>query len=229
MLWVALTGCSPAIRPAAGHPPDEQKTEPAVTPSRAGAPIALATLPDAASSTEDAALPELGLMQGDDAMSTRWVKYTPTSAGLEINLDGGIHFFATASPFRMGEGRGVKVRLDANTKGATEKLANPKHGPLVFNGSLERAGHTKALQDTREGDEVALLGRKPISFFREWPEGSSDKPLTGDDKLRLEIGLWGVSGRSSADPLPWKYLFLVRASVVNGQPRVVLAKPEGFK
>jgi len=158
----------------------------------------------------------------------RWVKYT-SSAGLQIDLDGGPQFVVTASAVRVREGWGVSVRTSARSQGRPQKLASSKRGPWVFKGSVERQGQASTFEEAREGTDVVTLEREPIVFTREWPGDSTEKPLDPNDKLKLEVGLWGISGITSDTPLPVKTLFVVRATPGAGKPRVVVQKPEGFK
>ncbi len=103
------------------------------------------------------------------------------------------------------------------------------HGPMNITGVVERGGVSSSFHDVREGDEVALLGREPMSFVREWPESPTEAALTVNDRLKLEVGLWGVTGQTTQIPTPWKILFIVRVTFANGMPRVFVGKPPGFR
>src|SRR5260370_42189576 len=182
--WVAVVSlwflaCTGRVTPPAGPSPLEPKahlsaTGPASPPAAAGPAADAATVQPDQDGSVDEEVPRR--FRGDDVQAYRWVKFTSTDRGLEIELDGGTHFVATASPFRTGSGWGVRVRLAA--RGATQKISTTMHGPMNITGVVERGGVSSSFHDVREGDGVALLWREPLSFVRDWPTSSRYAALT---------------------------------------------------
>lgn len=154
----------------------------------------------------------------------REVTYTQSAEGLKVDVSG-VRFLATATPVRVGDGWGVKVKVSASvTDKSSHKLLSPKNGPLAFAGKVDRAGKVEQLGDERAGDDEKALTEKGIEFTREWPGKTGAKPLTAGQTLELQVGLWGV-GADSLSLRPLRQFCLVKMVAGKQKPQAVVSPP----
>ena len=215
-------GCGGSSTPARTTPASS------VTPAEEVAPVpgeateapsgTTDTKPTSAESTE---------LEGnyDVEVQEREVSYLVRPEGLQIDVEGA-RFLPKAKAVRVKGGWGVAIDVRASAEDdRTHSLLRGNDGALAFAGTVVRRGKEAEFGDERStGEEQLLFPGSSLTLSRKWPGTLDLAPLARGDELRLEVGLWGL-GRDAKSRRPVKKFFLVRVSVGQKRPSVLLTPP----
>jgi hypothetical protein len=110
--------------------------------------------------------------------------------------------------------------------GEQHVLLKPDEGIFAFAGELTRKGkEPERFGDERKGDGEAIVKPDEKSDFdRTWPDAGG-KPLAKGDKVRLEVGLWGL-GNDKKSRRPVKKFLIVSMNADKPAPTPVVLPPE---
>lgn len=207
-IWViALWGCARAA-PEAHAPTHSAETPPAPEPRVETSP------PKASEPVVDPPAPK----------TEREIAYISGPQGLRVEVEGAT-FVPRAKPVRVGDGWAVRVEVEVTVEGTVLSLLEPAGGPLAFAGALQRGEHATRFTDQRVGDgERFLTPADPVVLRRDFPDGPGEKPLGRGDRLRLEVGLWGL-GADADSRRPVKRLFQIDMVVGAKTPQPVVGPP----
>lgn len=162
------------------------------------------------------------------ASEERDIVYRVTPNGLVVEVDGA-RFKPAATAKKLGGGAyGIELTVVAEgVDDRTHVLLSPKQGPLSLAATIfDKHGkvHTQ-YGDTRDGeDQEFLMPGGTLTLTRSWPSGSVKGPLWWGQRVRLEVGLWGLGAEQ--DPgRPVRKLFAVEM-VGGNKPSAVVTPPE---
>jgi hypothetical protein len=227
-VWLCLSACGGSGEPAQAPDPAGE------TPARVAAPTpsepakAASTKPVPEADPESAKLEEAERRRAESTPEQREVLYKVTPEGLLVDVDG-VRFRPKAEPTKEPNG-GYRIRITVQAESVdddTHVLLSPENGPLAFAVRIyDKSGAEQAHHgDERSGEEQQfIMPGGPLTFSREWPSGSVKGPLWWGQKVRLEVGLWGV-GRANEKTRPMKKFFVVEM-VGGAKAQAVISPPE---
>ena len=159
----------------------------------------------------------------------RQVIYRVTPEGLLIEV-AGVRFQPQAEAVKHANG-GYGIRLKVKAQSIDDQahvLLSPKGGPLALAATIYQKNGSQHAQhgDTREGnDREFVMPGGVLELTREWPSGTVRGPLWWGQKVRLDVGLWGLGGAENSDERPVRKLFVV--DMVGGaNARAVITPPQ---
>jgi hypothetical protein len=146
---------------------------------------------------------------------------------LEVETNG-VRFRPSVKAVKTGGGWGIKLMVETEVvDGETHVLLNPESGIFAFAREITRKGkEPERFWDERKGDGEAIV--KPDDkgkFERDWPGTTGDKPLAKGDKVKIEVGLWGL-GDDKKSRRPVKKFLIVSLDAGKANPSAVVLPPE---
>ncbi len=158
----------------------------------------------------------------------RKVIYRVTPKGLVVEVEGA-RFTPKAMVKKLDKGAfGVELEVVAEaTDDRTHTLLSPKFGPLSMAAVIydKKGAEQRRYNDRRDGkDQEFLLPGAPLTLERSWPSGEVQGPLWWGQKVRLEVGLWGL-GVDGDEGRPVRKLFVVEM-VAGNKSTAVITPPE---
>ncbi len=169
---------------------------------------------------------------GDERESSvpqpRKVIYRVTPKGLIVEVEGA-RFTPKATVKKLDKGAfGVELEVVAEAMDdRTHTLLSPKFGPLSMAAVIydKKGAEQRRYNDQRDGkDQEFLLPGAPLTLERSWPSGEVQGPLWWGQKVRLEVGLWGL-GVDGDEGRPVRKLFVVEM-VAGNKSTAVITPPE---
>jgi len=160
-----------------------------------------------------------------DPQAPRTVLYTVTPDGLKVEVSG-VRFLVSATPEKLGNGWGVKLKLNAEVTDSEEhNLLTPEGGPMAFSALVKRGERSVRTGDKRVGDaSVMLAAEAPFSGSRIFPSENAQALRVGDE-LELEIALWGL-GADAKSRRPVRDFCRVRMVVGKHTPVPLVLPPQ---
>ncbi len=162
----------------------------------------------------------------------RDVIYKVTPDGLVVEADG-VRFLPKAKPVKLANG-GYGIHLEVTAMVIDERahtLLGHTHGPLSIAALIKDAKDRQTAQHTdtrgdgpRTGELEILQPGQDVVLTRSWPSGSVKGPLWWGQKVRLQVGLWGL-GADDETPRPLRKLCTVDM-VAGAKPTAVVSPPE---
>jgi hypothetical protein len=218
---------SPEPRP---DPEVAPPPEPAETSAEVGEGGRAADEEEAAAVAEDdqppVAEPEPEPAPDEDA--PRDVVYRITPEGLIIDVQGA-RFKPSAKLRKLDNGGyGIDIEVTAESSDdRTHTLLNPENGPLSMAATIyDKKGEiARRHGDYRRGkEEQAIVPGSPLHLSRRWPSGSVKGPVWWGERVRLEVGLWGL-GVGGDRQRPLRKLFVIEMHG-KGTAKPVISPPE---
>jgi hypothetical protein len=243
LVLLLAVACSPAAAPEASTPDaaDSASVVASVAPSTAEPATDDSAQDDSAQDEAPATAPGGTAPEGDPARSqatsdapvpSRDVIYKATPEGLVVEADG-VRFLPKAQPVKLANG-GYGIRLEVTARVVDERthtLLGHAHGPLSIAAIIEdgkgqqKARHADSRGDgPRSGELEILQPGQDVVLTRSWPSGSVKGPLWWGQKVRLQVGLWGLGADDEA-PRPLRKLCTVDM-VAGAKPVAVVSPPE---
>jgi hypothetical protein len=157
----------------------------------------------------------------------REVRYIMVGGKLEVETNG-VRFRPSVKAVKTGGGWGVKLTVESEVvDGEQHVLLAPESGIFAFAREITRKGkEPERFWDERKGDAEAVV--KPDEkgkFEREWPGTTGDKALAKGDKVKIEVGLWGL-GDDKKSRRPVKKFLIVSLNADKANPSAVVLPPE---
>ncbi len=158
-------------------------------------------------------------------LSGQEIIYRVTGEGLVIEIDG-LHLRPKAKAVARKNGSfDVQFEIEARSfDGRLYWLQTASEGPLSIAGRIEKkSGERERFSDRRSGKEEELVSDgSPVTFRQKWP-GKGQPKLWRGQKVRLEVGLWGMRVEQSRER-PVRRLFVVEMLATRG-PTPVISPP----
>jgi len=238
LVLLLAVACSPAAAPEASTPDaaDSARVAPSpgepVTDDAAQDSVQDDSDQDEAPATAPGGEPESSEATSDAPVPSRDVIYKVTPEGLVVEADG-VRFLPKAQPVKLANG-GYGIRLEVTARVVDERthtLLGHAHGPLSIAALIEdgkgqqKARHADSRGDgPRAGELEILQPGQDVVLTRSWPSGSVKGPLWWGQKVRLQVGLWGLGADDEA-PRPLRKLCTVDM-VAGAKPVAVVSPPE---
>ncbi len=222
LLTMGLSACGSSTPPAEAPPPPEPAEAP--EPIESGPPTPVEPEPPPPAGTADSPpLPE-----EESVPDPRKVAYRVTPNGLIVEIEGA-RFTPKATAKKLPKGAyGIELEVVAEAlDDRTHTLLSPKLGPLSMAAVIfdKKGEEHRRYNDRREGKEQQfLLPGASLTLERSWPSGEVEGPLWWGQKVRLEVGLWGL-GLDGDEGRPVRKLFVVEMTAGNN-PRAVVTPPD---
>jgi hypothetical protein len=209
----AALGCAGSPPPPNTSEPESSAKEPETKPDE---PVAEPEEETDASSEES-----------PDNEKPREVRYIMVGGKLEVETNG-VRFRPAVKAVKTGGGWGIKLTVETEVvDGEQHVLLAPEAGIFAFAREITRKGkEPERFWDERKGDGEAVV--KPDekgSFERAWPGTTGDKALAKGDKLKIEVGLWGL-GDDKKSRRPVKKFLIVSLNADRANPSAVVLPPE---
>jgi hypothetical protein len=156
----------------------------------------------------------------------REVRYILAGGKLEVETNG-VRFKPSVKAVKVGGGWGLKLMVQAEVvDGEQHVLLKPDEGIFAFAGEITRKGkEPERFGDERKSEgEAVVKPDEKSDFERSWPDAGG-KPLAKGDKLKLEVGLWGL-GNDKKSRRPVKKFLIVSMNAEKATPTPVVLPPE---
>jgi hypothetical protein len=203
----------------AGSPPASDTPEPASTQKPEPEPV---EPKPAATEEKDASGEEVAPDE-----TPREVRYIMVGGKLEVETNG-VRFRPAAKAVKTGGGWGIELAVETEVvDGETHVLLSPEAGIFAFAREITRKGkEPERFWDERKGDaETMVKPDEKGTFKRAWPGTTGDKALAKGDKVRIEVGLWGL-GDDKKSRRPVKKFLIVSLDASKPTPTAVVLPPE---
>lgn len=217
----SVLACALVVAACAGSPPPSTNPEPAPSTEK---PEPVAEEPKPEPKDEKDASPS---EEAPDGEKPREVRYIMVGGKLEVETNG-VRFRPSVKAVKSGGGWGIKLSVETEVvDGETHVLLAPEAGIFAFAREITRKGkEPERFWDERKGDaETMVKPDEKGSFERAWPGTTGDKPLAKGDKVKIEVGLWGL-GNDKKSRRPVKKFLIVSLNADKANPSAVVLPPE---
>jgi hypothetical protein len=167
----------------------------------------------------------------DPETEPRKILYRSTPEGLIIEV-AGARFRPQATPVKLSNGGyAIELRVTAEaTDGKSHGLLSPENGTLALAATLfDKHGKQLAhhVDERRGEDHEFLTPSAELVLSRRWPSGSVKGPLFWGQRVKLFVGLWGLSASDEGEgrTRPVRKLFVVEM-VGGAKPVAVITPPD---